>query len=70
MASLSEMTAWRDALAAARFRGVRTVEMGERRITYATDQEMREALRDLDAEIAKASGRRINQIRITSSKGL
>ena len=38
------MTAQRDALLAARYRGVRTVEYDGRRITYATDAEMAAAL--------------------------
>ena len=33
--TLEEMTAQRDALLAARFRGVRTVEIEGRRVTYA-----------------------------------
>ena len=40
--TLEEMTAQRDALLAARHRGVRTVEMAGRRVTYATDAEMSE----------------------------
>jgi methyl coenzyme M reductase gamma subunit len=38
--TLEEMTAQRNALLAARFRGVRTVEVDGRRVTYATDAEM------------------------------
>ena len=34
--TLEEMTTQRDALLAARFRGVRTVEIEGRRVTYAT----------------------------------
>ncbi|WP_420345023.1 phage head-tail joining protein, partial [Paenirhodobacter sp.] len=40
MADLTQLTAWRDALMAARYRGVRTVEYDGKRITYASDGEM------------------------------
>ncbi len=45
--TLEEMTAQRDALLAARYRGVRTVEYEGKRTTYATDAEMAAALADL-----------------------
>ena len=38
--TLEELTAQRDALLAARCRGLRTVEMDGRRMTYATDNEI------------------------------
>ena len=38
--TLEDMIARRDALLAARFRGVRTVDVDGRRITYASDAEM------------------------------
>jgi hypothetical protein len=44
---LDEMIAQRDALLAARFRGVRTVEVDGGRLTYATDAEMAAAITDL-----------------------
>ncbi len=69
MADLSQLTAWRDALMAARYRGVRTVEYDGKRVTYATDSEMAAALADLNRQIAGASGR-ISVVRIQSSKGL
>lgn len=47
-----EMIARRDALLAARYRGVRTVEYDGKRITYATDAEMAAALADLEKRIA------------------
>ncbi len=40
MADLAELTAWRDTLMAARYRGVRTVEYDGKRVTYASDAEM------------------------------
>ena len=71
MADLAQLTAWRDTLMAARYRGVRTVEYDGKRITYATDAEMRTALADLDRKITGASETgRISVVRISSSKGL
>ena len=48
--TLEDMIARRDALLAARWRGVRTVEVEGRRITYASDAEMAAALGDLVPE--------------------
>ena len=52
--TLEELTAQRDALLAARFRGVRTVEIDGRRVTYASDTEMAAAITDLERRIAAA----------------
>ena len=69
--TLEEMTAQRDALLAARYRGVRTVEYDGRRITYATDAEMAAALADLEKRIATAgSGTPRRRILTSASKGL
>jgi hypothetical protein len=46
--TLEELTAQRDALLAARYRGLRTVEIDGRRVTYATDNEMAAAITDLE----------------------
>jgi len=70
MTDLAQLTAWRDALLAARYRGVRTVEYDGKRVTYATDGEMAAALADLDRKIAAASGSRVAVVRIASSKGV
>jgi hypothetical protein len=69
--TLEEMTAQRDALLAARFRGVRTVEVDGRRITYASDTEMAAAITDLERRIALAGseGRR-RRVLTSASKGL
>lgn len=69
MADLAQLTAWRDALMAARYRGVRTVEYDGKRITYASDGEMAAALSDLNRQITGAAGR-VSVVRIQSSKGL
>lgn len=66
-----ELTAHRDALLAARFRGVRTVEIEGKRVTYATDAEMASALTDLERRIATATeGGRRRRILTSASKGL
>jgi len=64
----AQLTQWREALMAARYQGVRTVEYDGKRITYATDTEMANALGDLERRIASTS--RISVVRIQSSKGV
>jgi hypothetical protein len=69
--NLEEMTAQRNALLAARFRGVRTVEIDGRRVTYATDAEMAAAITDLERRMAYAAeGARRRRILTSASKGL
>jgi hypothetical protein len=69
--TLEEMTTQRDALLAARYRGVRTVEMAGRRVTYATDTEMAAAITDLERRIEAAQeGARKRRILTSASKGL
>lgn len=70
MAELAQLSAWRDALMAARYRGVRTVEIDGRRITYASEGEMAAALADLERKIAEAGSTRVSVVRIQSSKGV
>lgn len=70
MADLAQLTAWRDALMAARYRGIRTVEYEGRRVTYATDGEIAAAIADLDRKISSADPVRVSVVRIQSSKGL
>jgi hypothetical protein len=61
----------RDALLAARYRGLRTVEIEGRRVTYATDAEMAAAITDLERRIATAeNGGRRRRILTSASKGL
>ena len=69
MASLAQLTTWRDALMAARYQGVRTVEYDGKRITYASDGEMAAALADLNRQITGTTAH-ISVVRIQSSKGL
>ena len=69
--TLEEMKAQRDALLAARFRGLRTVEIDGRRVTYASDTEMAAAITDLERRIAAAEeGGRKRRILTSASKGL
>ena len=69
--TLEELNARRDALLAARYRGVRTVEIEGRRITYATDAEIAAAIADLERRIAEtAGGARRRIVQTTASKGL
>jgi hypothetical protein len=69
--TLEEMLAQRDALLAARFRGVRTVEIDGRRVTYASDAEMATAITDLERRItATREGGRKRRILTSASKGL
>lgn len=69
MANLAQLNAWRDALMAARYQGIRTVDYDGKRITYASDGEMAAALADLNRQIAGDAGR-VSVVRIQSSKGL
>ena len=69
--TLEELTAQRDALLAARFRGLRTVEIDGRRVTYASDAEMAAAITDLERRITAAEeGGRKRRILTSASKGL
>ena len=69
--TLQEMTAQREALLTARFRGIRTVEIDGRRVTYASDAEMADAITDLERRIALAQeGGRKRRILTSASKGL
>jgi hypothetical protein len=69
--NLDEMMVQRDALLSARFRGLRTVEIEGRRVTYASDSEMAAAITDLERRIAAAQeGGRKRRILTSASKGL
>ena len=69
--TLEELTAQRDALLKARFRGVRTVEYDGKRVTYASDTELAAAITDVERRIASADeGGRRRRIITSASKGL
>jgi hypothetical protein len=69
--TLEELKAAREALLAARYRGVRSVEMDGRRVVYASDAEMQAAITDLERRIEAAeSGNRRRRILTSADKGL
>ena len=69
--TLDELTAQREALLKARFRGVRTVEYNGKRVTYASDAEMAAAITDVERRIAAmGEGGRRRRILTSASKGL
>lgn len=69
--TLEELTAQRDTLLKARFRGVRTVEYDGKRVTYASDAELAAAITDVERRIASADdGGRRRRILTSASKGL
>jgi hypothetical protein len=70
VADLAQLTAWRDALMAARYQGIRTVEYDGKRVTYASDAEVAAALADLSRQIASRGPERVSVVRIQSTKGL
>lgn len=66
-----QMLAQREALLAARYAGIRTVEIDGRRVTYASDAEMAAAITDLERRIAAGQeGGRKRRILTSASKGL
>jgi hypothetical protein len=69
--TLEAMIVAREALLAARYRGVRSVEIEGRRIVYASDAEMQNAITDLERRIdAAESGTRRRRILTSTDKGL
>jgi hypothetical protein len=69
--TLEQLISQRDALLAARFRGVRSVEIEGKRVSYAADGEMAAAITDLERRIATATeGGRRRRILTSASKGL
>ena len=65
-----ELVTLRDTLIRARARGVRVAQLGEERIEFRSDAEMRNAIGDLDRRIAAASSARPTSVRFSSSKGM
>jgi hypothetical protein len=72
MAILAELQAYRAALEAARYNGVREVrDSNGEAVVYRSDAEMARALAFLDSEIhAATTGTRPAVVRFTTSKGL
>ena len=71
MATIAELRARREALAAQRSSGVARVTYDGKTVEYRSLAEIDRALEALDREIAAAEGRRIvRQVRVTTAKGL
>jgi hypothetical protein len=69
--TLEQMRMQHEVLLAARYRGLRTVEIEGRRVTYTSDAEMAAAIIDLERRIADAAnGGRRRRILTSASKGL
>ena len=58
-----------EALREAMASGVLTVEYDGKRVTYRSVGEIREALAEVEAALAREEGRRVRQIRINTNKG-
>ena len=71
MATIAELRARREALAAQRSSGIARVSYDGKTVDYRSVAEIERAIEALDREIAAAEGRRIvRQVRVTTSKGL
>lgn len=71
MATITELRARREALAAQRASGVARVSYDGKTVDYRSVAEIDRAIEALDREIAAAEGRRIvRQVRVTTTKGL
>ncbi|MFG6584749.1 phage head-tail joining protein [Sulfitobacter sp. 1A12779] len=69
--TLEELTACRDRLRRARFKGIMTVRMDGEEVTYKTDAQMAAALASIEAEISKLTrGPRPRTIYPQTTKGL
>lgn len=61
----------REALERALARGERRVTFGDKTVEYRSVDELRAALREVDAALAREAGRpKLRQIRVTTGKGL
>ena len=61
----------REALERALARGERRVTFGDKTVEYRSVDELRAALREVDAALAREAGRpKLRQIQVTTGKGL
>ncbi|WP_108259134.1 phage head-tail joining protein [Mangrovicoccus ximenensis] len=71
MATLAELLAARETLAAARYDGVRRVrDQNGEEVEYRSDSELRRAIAAIDREIAAAQRAPRSAFRFSTSKGL
>jgi hypothetical protein len=71
VATLAELQARREALAASRATGVARISYDGKTVEYRSLAEIDRAIDVLDREIATLEGRRvIRQVRVTTTKGL
>ena len=71
MATITELRARRDALAAQRSSGVARVSYDGKTVDYRSVAEIDRAIEVLDRDIATAEGRKIiRQVRVITTKGL
>lgn len=69
--TLDELTACRDRLRRARFKGVMTVRIDSEEVTYKSDMQMAAALASIETEIAKLTrGPRPRTTHPKTTKGL
>lgn len=67
---MSYTTTQLEALQKALATGERRVSFGDKTVEYRSVEELREAIRTVEAELARESGQRSKrQIRVTTSKG-
>jgi len=59
----------RDALRAALASGERRVSYDGKSVEFRSIAELKEALAEVEAALAQADGKRVRQIRVTTSKG-
>lgn len=71
MADLTDLDKQKDALDRARFGGVKSVQHGDKTVTYKSQSEMDKASAALGDEIARKSGKRRNRmVRVCTNRGL
>ncbi|MES9843222.1 MAG: hypothetical protein ABW131_01135 [Candidatus Sedimenticola sp. 6PFRAG5] len=61
----------REAIERALAKGERRVTFGDKTVEYRSVEELRDALREIDTQLARDQGRNpVRQIRVTTDKGL
>lgn len=70
MADLASLTAELNRLNDIRRRGVRSYEIGNRRLEYRSDADLASAIADVERRISALTGGEIRMVRFSSSKGI